>query len=326
MYRYSHWLLVFIPPEYISSKTLKAKIFVRYLHTKFSGTQPRGEDWCYSVDYIFSCRVLLSTSCLCLFSGPFWLCVGVLPHSFSVCSFSLSVPWSRFAPCLPDVLSAFTSSTFPFFLFFILRFASACFFYLYYLPVLFSGITAGCLFFYLPAFGSFFFDAHNINLILRSEWYKTVLVTGFKHESSLKKLQFLALQLRLSALIWHLTSRPFKWNRRPTRRGDPRLSSGELTAVISPMFLHLNWAVTILSFTAASWLVRALSDRLPARLVASARHLTHFSFFIPTSAAVCLRRALARFHYLLRGDVTQSVTTALHESIVRRRSSSCSIS
>lgn len=116
MYRYSHWLLVFIPPEYISSKTLKAKIFVRYLHTKFSGTQPRGEDWCYSVDYIFSCRVLLSTSCLCLFSGPFWLCVGVLPHSFSVCSFSLSVPWSRFAPCLPDVLSAFISSTFPFFI------------------------------------------------------------------------------------------------------------------------------------------------------------------------------------------------------------------
>lgn len=165
------------------------------------------------------------------------------------------------------------------FLYFLLRFASACFFYLYYLPVLFSGITAGCLFFYLPTFGSFFIDARNINLILRSEWYKTVLVTGFKHESSLKKLQFLALQLHLSALIWHLTSRPFKWNRRPTRRGDPRLSSGELTAVISPMFLHLNWAVTILSFTAASWLVRALSDRLPARLVASARHLTHFSFF-----------------------------------------------
>lgn len=50
MYRYSHWLLVFIPPEYISSKTLKAKIFVRHLHMKFSGTQPRGEDWCYFVD------------------------------------------------------------------------------------------------------------------------------------------------------------------------------------------------------------------------------------------------------------------------------------
>lgn len=270
-----------------------------------------------------------------MFYSPLPVSVFVLALSDCVLVFFLTLSLFVVFLCLfpgPGLLLVFLMFyrpsprlVFPF-LYFLLRFASACFFYLYYLPVLFSGITAGCLFFYLPAFGSFFFDARNINLILRSEWYKTVLVTGFKHESSLKKLQFLALQLHLSALIWHLTSRPFKWNRRPTRRGDPRLSSGELTAVISPMFLHLNWAVTILSFTAASWLVRALSDRLPARLVASARHLTHFSFFIPTSAAVCLRRALARFHYLLRGDVTQSVTTALHESIVRRRSSSCSIS
>lgn len=215
---------------------------------------------------VFFLTLSLFVVFLCLFPGPGLLLVFLMFYRPS-----------------PRLLFPFFYSSF------ILRFASACFFYLYYLPVLFSGITAGCLFFYLPAFGSFFFDARNINLILRSEWYKTVLETGFKHESSLKKLQFLALQLHLSALIWHLTSRPFKWNRRPTRRGDPRLSSGELTAVISPMFLHLNWAVTILSFTAASWLVRALSDRLPARLVASARHLTHFSFFIPTSAAVCLR-------------------------------------
>lgn len=215
---------------------------------------------------VFFLTLSLFVVFLCLFPGP-----------------GLLLVFPMFYRPSPRLLFPFFYSSF------ILRFASACFFYLYYLPVLFSGITAGCLFFYLPAFGSFFFDARNINLILRSEWYKTVLETGFKHESSLKKLQFLALQLHLSALIWHLTSRPFKWNRRPTRRGDPRLSSGELTAVISPMFLHLNWAVTILSFTAASWLVRALSDRLPARLVASARHLTHFSFFIPTSAAVCLR-------------------------------------
>lgn len=151
MYRYCHWLLVFIPPEYISSKTLKAKIFVRYLHTKFSGTQPRGEDWCYSVDYIFSCRVLLSTSCLCLFSGPFWLCVGVLPHSFSVCSFSLSVPWSRFAPCLPDVLSAFTSSTFPFFLFFFHSQICLRLLLLFVLPTSFVFWDHSWLFVFLPA-------------------------------------------------------------------------------------------------------------------------------------------------------------------------------
>lgn len=131
----------------------------------------------------------------------------------------MSVPWSRFAPGLPDL---------------VLRFASACFLSCQFC---FLGSQLALCFSTCLPLGHCFLDTHNINLILWSEWYKALLVTGFKRESSLKKLQFLALQLRLSALIWHLTSRPFEWNRRPTHWGDPRLSSsGELAAVMSQMF------------------------------------------------------------------------------------------
>lgn len=62
---------------------------------------------------------------------------------------------------------------------------------------------------------------------------------------------------------------------------------------------------------------RRLLARHVAVWLASARHLTHFSF-IPTSGAVCLRRArLAHAFIIYYRDVTQSVTTALHESIMR---------